>query len=168
MRPKDRAAHVCSQQACPCVSVRLLSALLLTALACVAAAAPDPPEHSSATFGTSPWQAQIESLAAVEDELRAPVASHADPPAICVIVRTFWGHGGQSSEHQQQGLRSLLASLRAQKNPRQGAVHPAHLNCELMHCTSVVIGAFRHGSSISGPWNFCKVCMLVDGRRSWW
>ena len=120
MRTTHLTSHFCPQHLCPRVSAHLLSVLLLAATcAAAAAAAADPLLHNGGTFSTSPWQAQIESLAAVEDELRPPAtASHADSPAICVIVRTFWGHGGKTAEHQRQGLRSLLASLQAQENPR--------------------------------------------------
>ena len=91
--------------------------VLSIGLSYTAAATLDQPVDGG-TFSDSPWQAQIESLAAVQDELRAPAAPAATVPAICVIVRTFWGHGGTNAEDRQQGLRSLLASLRAQQNPR--------------------------------------------------
>ena len=119
MRMTDSTSHCCLQHLRPRVSAHLLTVLLLVAATSAVAAAANPSLHHGGTFSTSPWQAQIESLAAVEDELRPPVtASHADSPAICVIVRTFWGHGGRTAEHQRQGLRSLLASLQAQRNSR--------------------------------------------------
>jgi hypothetical protein len=45
---------------------------------------------------------------------------HANPmqPAICMVVRTFWGHGGDSALQRRQGLRSLLTSLQQQSNPK--------------------------------------------------
>lgn len=33
-------------------------------------------------------------------------------PAICMVVRTYWGHGGDG------GLRRLLTSLQQQSNPK--------------------------------------------------
>ncbi len=98
-------------------AARLLVAVLLSALAHPALSTPGQPVDVD-SLSSSPWQAQIDSLAAVETELLAPAAPNATSPAICVIVRTFWGHGGKNMEEQQQGLRSLLASLQAQKNPR--------------------------------------------------
>ena len=92
-------------------------AVLLSALAHPALATPGQIADAE-SLSSSPWQAQIDSLAAVETELRAPAAPNATSPAICVIVRTFWGHGGKNMEEQRQGLRSLLASLQAQNNPR--------------------------------------------------
>ena len=93
-------------------AAKLLVAVLLSALA-----TPGQPADV-AGLSSSPWQAQIDSLAAVENELRAPAAPNVMAPAICVVVRTFWGHGGKNMDERQEGLRSLLASLRAQQNPR--------------------------------------------------
>ena len=95
----------------------LLVAVISCALAYAARATLAQPVDVE-SLSSSPWQAQIDSLAAVENELRAPAAPNATSPAVCVIVRTFWGHGGKNMEERQQGLRSLLASLRAQKNLR--------------------------------------------------
>jgi len=39
-------------------------------------------------------------------------------PAICIVVRTYWGHGGDTALQQRQGLRRLLTSLRQQSNPK--------------------------------------------------
>ena len=35
-----------------------------------------------------------------------------EQPNICVVIRTYWGHGGES----QQGLRNLIESLQRQQN----------------------------------------------------
>lgn len=46
-------------------------------------------------------------------QLPAPVcvqASQTPLPSICVVVRTYWGHGAEP----QSGLRALIASLQRQ------------------------------------------------------
>lgn len=37
---------------------------------------------------------------------------------ICMVIRTFWGHGGDTALQQKQGLRRMLSSLRQQSNPK--------------------------------------------------
>ena len=118
MSRTNHTAYSSLQQFGPRALPWILSLLLLIAPSYASAAGPNPPAHHDDTLSTSPWQAQIESLAAVGDELRAPPTPSAGLPAICVIVRTFWGHGGSTLEHRRQGLRSLLASLQAQQNSR--------------------------------------------------
>lgn len=48
----------------------------------------------------------------------AKVAAEQAQPAICVVVRTFWGHGGDNALQRRQGLRRLLTSLQQQSNPK--------------------------------------------------
>ncbi len=45
-------------------------------------------------------------------------AAIAAQPAICVVIRTYHGHGGDGASQRRQGLRQLLASLRQQTNPK--------------------------------------------------
>ena len=47
-------------------------------------------------------------------------AAIAAQPAICVVIRTYHGHGGDGVSQRRQGLRQLLASLRQQTNPKCG------------------------------------------------
>ena len=48
----------------------------------------------------------------------ADVPANPEHPAVCMVVRTYWGHGGDGALQRRQGLRRLLTSLQQQSNPK--------------------------------------------------
>ena len=68
-------------------------------------------------LGTSPWEAEAPAVES-DQQYSAADADADQQPAICVVARTYWAHGGSNVEQLQQGIRSLIASLQKQSNPR--------------------------------------------------
>lgn len=66
--------------------------------------------------------AALEARSAAEVPVQSPAqqrdAALAAQPAICVVIRTYHGHGGDAGALRRQGLRQLLTSLRQQSNPK--------------------------------------------------
>ena len=52
-----------------------------------------------------------------------------EPPAVCFVVRTFWGQG---SEEGNGYLPKMIETLRRQTNERCEVLHWASLDCVIM------------------------------------
>jgi hypothetical protein len=70
------------------------------------------------------WTCSLLSCVGAFLPLASVVAASADVPAdpkhpaVCMVVRTYWGHGGDGALQRRQGLRRLLTSLQQQSNPK--------------------------------------------------
>lgn len=48
-------------------------------------------------------------------EMRGTKGAHS---GICVVIRSYWAHGGAGNDRNAQPLRKLLTTLQQQSNPK--------------------------------------------------